>query len=155
MASQWRQRRSQGGTFSHHLSMSFSGLFKRGYTSTSSPFSTHLRHAKSVFFRRKINVFEGCASILLLLLSPPFSYSMRPQNPFKMSSKSRSKGYRIQLRLKKAFKIASKLLFEAPRAPQTAPKSLPKRFRSLISAPVHLSRTELAPLSHLEQFRSE
>ena len=116
-ASKERQRRSRGGTFSHRLSMSFSGRFKRRNTLTSLPFSTYLRHAKSVFFRRKIYDFEASAGILLLLLSPPFSYPMRPQNPFRMSSKSSSEGYQIQPRFMKGFKIASKLLLEASRTP--------------------------------------
>ena len=126
-ASREPQRRSQGGTFSSHFSMSFSGRFKQRKTSTSSPFSIHLRDAKSVFFLRKMKVFEGSASTLLLPLSPPFSSPMRPQNPLKMSSKSSSEGCRIQLRFKMAFKIASTLLFEAPRSPQTGFKSHPKK----------------------------
>ena len=114
--------------------MSFSGRFKKGSTSTSSLFSTYLRHAKSVFFQRKITVFEGSASILSLTLSPPFSSLMRSQNPLKMSSKSSSEGYRIQHRFKKGFKITSKLVFEASGTPQTAPKSHPKLVQDRIPA---------------------
>ena len=124
--------------------MSFSGRFKKGYTSTSSPFSTYLRHAKSVFFLRKIKVFEGSVSILLLLLSLPFPYPMRPQNALKMSSKSSSDGYQIQLRFKKGFKIASKLVFEASMTLQPAPKSHPKLVWKLSPTPVQLCSIEVA-----------
>ena len=68
---------------------------------------------------------------------------MKPQNPFKITSKSSSEGYQIQLRFKMAFKIASKLLFGASRTPQTAPKSPPKLMSKRISAPVQLGSTEL------------
>ena len=47
-------------------------------------------------------------------------------------------------RFKKGFKIASKLVFEASRTPQTAPESHPKLVQDRFFAWVQLCSTELA-----------